>query len=167
MLLEEYDSEKLILIGMPLEKLPLNSNGLPLIVENINDYIIDKGIYGYWCASIVVTYYKLNLNYNVWFLNFFIFFLFLGLYEECLFDKVYSTNGRKANILNAYELVSGSRKNYKTILGIDAVDVASVLVMWLYYLPEPLISSKQFSMICGNLIINSFILRYLFNMLLL
>jgi len=47
MLLEEYNSEKLILIGMPLEKLPLNCHGLPLIVENINDYIIDKGIYGY------------------------------------------------------------------------------------------------------------------------
>lgn len=89
------------------------------------------------------------------------------MYEECLFDEVYSTNGRKANILNAYELVSGSRKSYKTNLDIDAVDVASVLVMWLYYLPEPLISSKQFSMICGNLIIYSFILRYLFNMLLL
>ncbi|XP_060863413.1 uncharacterized protein LOC132939977 isoform X2 [Metopolophium dirhodum] len=113
MLLEEYNSEKLILIGMPLEKLPLNCDGLPLIVENINDYIIDK-----------------------------------GLYEECLFDEAYSTNGRKANIINAYELVSGSRKNCKTILDIDAVDVASVLVMWLYYLPEPLISSKQFSMIC-------------------
>jgi len=79
-----------------------------------------------------------------------IFFLFLGLYEECLFDEAYSTNGRKANIINAYELVSGSRKSSKTILNIDAVDVASVLVMWLYYLPEPLISSKQFSMICGN-----------------
>ncbi|CAI6344929.1 unnamed protein product [Macrosiphum euphorbiae] len=113
MLLEEYNSENLILIGMPLEKLPLNCDGLPLIVENINDYIIDK-----------------------------------GLYEECLFDEAYSTNGRKANIINAYELVSGSRKSSKTILDIDAVDVASVLVMWLYYLPEPLISSKQFSMIC-------------------
>ncbi|XP_022167812.1 uncharacterized protein LOC111031968 isoform X2 [Myzus persicae] len=113
MLLEEYNSEKLILIGMPLEKLPLNRDGLPLIVENINDYIIDK-----------------------------------GLYEECLFDDAYSTNGRKANIINAYELVSGSRKSCKTILDIDAVDVASVLIMWLYYLPEPLISSTQFSMIC-------------------
>lgn len=47
MLLEEYNSENLILIGMPLEKLPLNCDGLPLIVENINDYIIDKGIYRY------------------------------------------------------------------------------------------------------------------------
>jgi len=94
-------------------------------------------------------------------------FLFLGLYEECLFDEAYSPNGRKANIINAYELVSGSRKSCKTILDIDAVDVASVLVMWLYYLPEPLISSKQYSMICGNLIIKSFILRYSFNILLL
>lgn len=113
MLLEEYNSEKLKLIGMPLEKLPSNCDGLPLIVENINDFII---------------------NY--------------GLYEECLFDEAYSINGRKANIISAYELVSGSRKSYKTIIDIDAVDVASVLVMWLYYLPEPLISSKQFSMIC-------------------
>jgi len=47
MLLEEYNSEKLILIGMPLEKLPLNCDGLPLIVENINNYIIDKGTYSY------------------------------------------------------------------------------------------------------------------------
>ncbi|XP_026822010.1 putative uncharacterized protein DDB_G0282133 isoform X2 [Rhopalosiphum maidis] len=113
MLLEEYNSEKLILIGMPLEKLPLNCDGLPLIVENINDYIIDN-----------------------------------GLYEEYLFDETYSVNGRKANIISAYELVSGSRKSCKTIMDFDAVDVASVLVMWLYYLPEPLISSKQFSMIC-------------------
>ncbi|CAH1725801.1 unnamed protein product [Aphis gossypii] len=113
MLLEEYNSEKLILIGMPLEKLPLNCDGLPLIVENINDYIIDY-----------------------------------GLYEECLFDETYSANGREANIINAYELVSGSRKSCKTLIDIDAVDVASVLVMWLYFLPEPLISSKQFSMIC-------------------
>ncbi|KAL5244145.1 hypothetical protein ACI65C_011555, partial [Semiaphis heraclei] len=113
LLLEEYNSEKLILIGMPLEKLPLNCDGLPLIVENINDYINDK-----------------------------------GLYEEFLFDEAYALNERKANIINAYELVSGSRKNFKTILDIDAVDVASVLVMWLYYLPKPLISSKQFSMIC-------------------
>lgn len=87
--------------------------------------------------------------------------LFLGLYEEFLFDKAYSLNGRKANIINAYELVSGSRKNCKKILDIDAVDVASVLVMWLYYLPKPLISSKQFSMICGNLINYSFIRRLL------
>ncbi|XP_015369043.1 PREDICTED: uncharacterized protein LOC107165363 isoform X2 [Diuraphis noxia] len=119
MLLEEYNSEKLILIGMPLEKLPLNCDGLPLIVENIKDYIINKE----------------NL-------------LFLGLYEEFLFDEAYSLNVRKPNIINAYELVSGSRKNCKTILDIDAVDVASVLIMWLYYLPKPLISSIQFSMIC-------------------
>jgi len=91
--------------------------------------------------------------------------LFLGLYEECLFDEAYSTNRRKANIINAYELVSGSRKSCQTILDIDAVDVASVLIMWLYYLPEPLISSTQFSMICGNLIICCFIIRYSPNML--
>jgi len=58
MLLEEYNSEKLILIGMPLEKLPLNCDGLPLIIENINDYIIDYGIY------------KLNLNYYISLFNF-------------------------------------------------------------------------------------------------
>ena len=94
-----------------------------------------------------------------------VYTFFLGLYEECLFDEAYSINGRKANIISAYELVSGSRKSYKTIIDIDAVDVASVLVMWLYYLPEPLISSKQFSMICGNFIY-SFTIRYSFNMLL-
>lgn len=42
MLLEEY-TEKLILIGMPLEKLPLNCDGLPLIVQNIYDYIVNYG----------------------------------------------------------------------------------------------------------------------------
>jgi len=152
MLLEEYNSEKLILIGMPLEKLPLNCDGLPLIVKNINDYIIDYGSY------------KLNLNYNISLFN--NKHLFLGLYEECLFDETYSANGREANIINAYELVSGSRKSCKTLIDIDAVDVASVLVMWLYFLPEPLISSKQFSMICGNLIIYNFIMRNMFNMLL-
>jgi len=104
------------------------------------------------------SYYKLNLNY---FIN---LNLILGLYEECLFDEAYSTNGHKANIISAYELVSGSRKNCKTIIDVDAVDVASVLVMWLYYLPEPLISSKQFSMICGNLTIYSFIIRNLYYM---
>lgn len=45
MLLEEYNTEKLIFIGMPLKKLPLNCNGLPIIVQKIYDYIIDYGIY--------------------------------------------------------------------------------------------------------------------------
>lgn len=43
MLFEEYNTEKLILIGVPLEKLPLNCNGLPLIVQNIHDYLINYG----------------------------------------------------------------------------------------------------------------------------
>lgn len=75
---------------------------------------------------------------------------FVGLYKECLFDEAYSNSTRKENIINAYELVSDLGQGYKTIIDVDAVDVATVLVMWLYYLPEPLISSKQFSMICGN-----------------
>lgn len=99
--------------------------------------------------------YKLNESYNIELFNFWKYvihlFLFLGLFEECLFDEAYSSNGRKANIISAYELVSGKKKNGKTIIDVDAVDVASVLVMWLYYLPEPLITSKQFLMICGNL----------------
>jgi len=45
MLLEEYSTEKLILIGVPLKKLPLNCDGLPLIVQKIHDYIVDYGIY--------------------------------------------------------------------------------------------------------------------------
>lgn len=45
MLLEECNTEKLTLIGMPLEQLPLNCDGLPLILQNIYDYIIDYGIY--------------------------------------------------------------------------------------------------------------------------
>lgn len=113
MLLEEYNTEKLILIGMPLKKLPLNCDGLPMIVQKIYDYIVDY-----------------------------------GLYDECLFDEVYSSNLRKENIINAYELVSDLGRDCKAIIDVDAVDVATVLVMWLYYLPEPLISSKQFLMIC-------------------
>lgn len=46
--------------------------------------------------------------------------------------------------------MSGPGINYKTMMDVDAVDVATVLVMWLYYLPEPLVSPKQFSMICGT-----------------
>lgn len=72
------------------------------------------------------------------------------MYEEYLFDDPYSNNERNDNIINAYELVSGLDENSKTIIDVDAVDVATVLVMWLYYLPEPLVSSKQFLMICGN-----------------
>jgi hypothetical protein len=103
------------------------------------------------------SYHKLNLNNKLFnFRKFVNIYLFLGLYEEYLFDETYSANGRKANIISAYELVSGSRKSCKTIVDFDAVDVASVLVMWLYYLPEPLISSKQFSMICGNIFIYNF-----------
>lgn len=45
MLLEEYHTEKLILIGIPLEKLPLNCDGLPIIVQNIYDYIVNYGNY--------------------------------------------------------------------------------------------------------------------------
>lgn len=134
---------------MPLEKLPLNCDGLPLIVENINDYINDKGIYVDQ-QLLLITNLILILIFDCLILE---NLLSLGLYEEFLFDEAYALNERKANIINAYELVSGSRKNFKTILDIDAVDVASVLVMWLYYLPKPLISSKQFSMICGNLLI--------------
>ncbi|VVC29075.1 Rho GTPase-activating protein domain,Rho GTPase activation protein [Cinara cedri] len=113
MLLEEYNTDKLILIGMPLEKLPLNCDGLPVIIQKIYDYISD-----------------------------------FGLYDECLFDDAYSNNGRKESILNAYKLVSGSEENCRSIIDVDAVDFASVLVFWLYYLPKPLISSKQFAMIC-------------------
>ncbi|XP_025408491.1 uncharacterized protein LOC112682182, partial [Sipha flava] len=113
MLLEECNSEKLILIGTPLENLPLNCDGLPFIVQKIYDYIVDYGIY-----------------------------------EECLFDKAYSNNIQKANIINAYELVSGPDINCRTIMDVDAVDVATVLVMWLYFLPKPLISPKLYSMIC-------------------
>lgn len=58
---------------------------------------------------------------------------------------------RKENIISAYELASGLGQSCRTIIDVNAIDVATVLVMWLYYLPEPLISSKQFSMICGNL----------------
>lgn len=75
---------------------------------------------------------------------------FLGIYEECLFDKVYSNNIQKANIINAYELVSEPGINCRTIMDVDAVDVATVFVMWLYYLPKPLISPKLYSMICGT-----------------
>lgn len=46
--------------------------------------------------------------------------------------------------------MSGLEKSCKTIIDIDAIDVATLLVMWLHYLPEPLVSPKQFSMICGN-----------------
>lgn len=78
------------------------------------------------------------------------FLYFSGLCEECLFDEAYSNNGRQENIISAYELVSGSSQSCRTIIDVDAVDVATVLVMWLYYLPEPLVSPKQFSMICGD-----------------
>lgn len=37
------------------------------------------------------------------------------------------------------------------MMDVDAVDVATVLVMWLYYLPKPLVSQEQFSMICGRI----------------
>lgn len=49
--------------------------------------------------------------------------------------------------------MSGSEKSCKTIMDIDAIDVATILVMWLHYLPEPLVSAKQFSMICGNFLL--------------
>lgn len=75
---------------------------------------------------------------------------FIGLYDECLFDEAYSNNLRKENIVNAYEFVSDLGQDCKTVIDVDAVDVATVLIMWLYYLPEPLISPKLFSMICGN-----------------
>lgn len=45
MLLEEYHTEKLILIGMPLEKLPLNRDGLPLIVQKMYNYLVNYGMY--------------------------------------------------------------------------------------------------------------------------
>jgi hypothetical protein len=45
MLLEECNSEKLILIGTPLENLPLNCDGLPFIVQKIYDYIVDYGMF--------------------------------------------------------------------------------------------------------------------------
>lgn len=45
MLLEECNTEKLILIGTPLEKLPLNCDGLPFIVLKIYDYIVNHGIF--------------------------------------------------------------------------------------------------------------------------
>lgn len=77
--------------------------------------------------------------------------MFLGLSNNSLFDEVYSNNGREESIINAYEFVSGSRQSRRTTVDVDAVDVATVLVMWLYYLPEPLVSVKQFLMICGNL----------------
>jgi len=76
--------------------------------------------------------------------------LFLGLYEECLFDEACSNNRRKENIYSAYEIVSDPKKSCRTAIDVNAVDVATVLIIWLYYLPEPLISLKQFSMICGN-----------------
>lgn len=47
MLLEECNTEKFTLIGMPLEQLPLTCDGLPLILQKIYDYIIDYGIYLY------------------------------------------------------------------------------------------------------------------------
>lgn len=42
-LLEDYNIEKCILLGMPLENLPLNCDGLPLILQKIYDYIIEYG----------------------------------------------------------------------------------------------------------------------------
>lgn len=45
MVLEECNTEKLTLIGVPLEKLPLNRDGLPFIVQKIYDYIVDYGIF--------------------------------------------------------------------------------------------------------------------------
>lgn len=57
MLSEEYDTEKLIFIGMPLNKLPLNCDGLPLIVQKIYDYIVDYGIYVLF-LKIVLTLIK-------------------------------------------------------------------------------------------------------------
>lgn len=77
-------------------------------------------------------------------------FVFLGLFEECLFDEAYFKNVRKENIISAYELVNGLGQSCRTIIDVDTIDVATVLIIWLYYLPEPLISSKQFSIICGN-----------------
>jgi hypothetical protein len=41
-------------------------------------------------------------------------------------------------------------------MDVDAVDVATVLVMWLYFLPKPLISPKLYSMICGTYFLKLF-----------
>lgn len=142
-LLEEYNTEKLILIGTPLEKLPLNCDGLPIIVQKIYDYIID---YGRWNLLLNFIHLKINciVKLNLYYIS------FPGLHDECLFDDAYSNTGRNGNILNAYKLVSGSEENCRRIIDVEAVDFASVLVFWLYYLPKPLISQKQFAMICGN-----------------
>lgn len=57
MILEEYNTDELILIGMPLEKLPLNCDGLPLIVKKIYDYIIDYGAYLFELIIIMINVY--------------------------------------------------------------------------------------------------------------
>lgn len=46
--------------------------------------------------------------------------------------------------------MSGSEQSNGILIDVEAVDVATVLILWLYYLPEPLISLKQFLMICGK-----------------
>jgi len=45
MLFEDCNADKLNLIGIPLEKLPLNCDGLPFIVQNLYDYIVNYGIF--------------------------------------------------------------------------------------------------------------------------
>lgn len=62
MLLEEYNEEKLILIGMPLEKLPLNCDGLPVIVQKVYDYIID---YGRWNFVIKIYTFKNKFSASI------------------------------------------------------------------------------------------------------
>ncbi|XP_050432898.1 uncharacterized protein LOC126840923 isoform X2 [Adelges cooleyi] len=112
-LFEEKVVGKLTLIGTPLNNMPLNNNGIPVIVQKMCDFIT---------------------NY--------------GLCNKHLFDAVYTNRELKKNIVNAYELFNALDQNDKKIVEVEAADVATMLAVWLYYLPDPLISSKQYLMIC-------------------
>jgi len=85
-------------------------------------------------------------QYNV--IKLFYIFFFPELLE-CLFDEVYPCNEHK-KITNTHELVSDLKHNCNSIIDVDAKDIATVLVIWLYYLPESSISKKKISLICGN-----------------
>lgn len=49
MLVDQYNIDTFKLIGLPLEKLPLNCDGSPLIIQTIHDYIINYGIAVKYC----------------------------------------------------------------------------------------------------------------------
>lgn len=140
MLLEEYHStyntENFHLISMPSEKFLLNYYGFPLIVQNLYDLITNYVKFTLYKSMIIENQYSV--------IKLLFFFFIVGLFK-CLFDEVYSCNELKKN-MNAHELVSNLKHSCKSIIEVDAKDVSIVL----YYLPQPLISKKKMSLICGN-----------------